>query len=252
MGTTVILLNEGYRKKCSLPPASYSSVNRFVLKSRVIRRSYRQTKKSGKDDADTEWSKARMAIAKQLQEQLAAGTSTASTGTASVAAATDEAPISAAGQKRRRSGEVKPTAPVAHPFPPISLHAIAWWDEHHKKTILGHTSKHEYRICRNDKGQPALPADGGTFPAAMPNTSQKYPGEARGLFGVAVVKGADGHLEGKKAMPFQYTGCQVVGFEQFKRECAIEIRRAAALKKVSRSTGRWWHHKSATEGTLLR
>ena len=190
VATVTYLLNQGYRASRGLDHICYSAVDRFVRSSPVIHRARRHMKKSGKDDAGTPWAAARLAFSLQLLEQLA--------GTGSR-------------------------------WPSLHLHAIVWWDEHHKKVILGHTSVHEYRVRRDSAGKPAPAAAGGVLPPAKPNTSMKYPGEARGLFGVAKVRKADGSYVGVKAEPFNYTGMQVVGIAQFKRECEAEKLRAASL-----------------------
>jgi hypothetical protein len=201
IGTTTILLNNGYRRPKRLPSLSYSAVARFVHQSPVIVIARRKTRKSGKDDEGTPWAQARLAFATQLLEQL-------------------------------ELGRLTPAERVARAsqFPPLFLHAIAWWDEHHKKGILGHTSKLEARVYRNAVGKAAVPADGGKLPECKPNTNVKYPPEARMLFGVAMVKQADGNCVGVKAEPFSYTGCQVVGVSAYKKAVAAEIQRAKALK----------------------
>ena len=190
VATVTYLLNQGYRASHNLAHVCYSTVDRFVRNSAVIHRSRRQMKKSGKDDAGKPWAVARLAFSRQLLEQLS-GTSTR--------------------------------------WPALHLHAIVWWDEHHKKVILGHTSKHEYRVRRDGAGKPASAAAGGVLPPAKPNTSMKYPGEARICAGVAKVKQPDGSYIGVKAKPFNYTGMQVLGIAQFKKEAAAERLRAANL-----------------------
>jgi hypothetical protein len=44
---------------------------------------------------------------------------------------------------------------------PLQLHAIAWWDEHHKKCILGPMCKRETRIWQDADGVPCKFEDGG-------------------------------------------------------------------------------------------
>lgn len=124
----------------------------------------------------------------------------------------------------------------ASAFPPIYLHAIAWWDEHHKKTILGFTSRTEYRIYRDPAGNAATASTGGTLVPPKPNTTTKFPGEARGLFGVAMVRNSAGQYVGKKAAPFNYTGCRVVSFLDFEKAKLAELKRVNELKRVSGCT----------------
>jgi hypothetical protein len=44
---------------------------------------------------------------------------------------------------------------------PLQLHAIAWWDEHHKKCVLGPVCKRETRIWQDEAGVPTKQEDGG-------------------------------------------------------------------------------------------
>jgi hypothetical protein len=201
VGTTTVLLNNMFRHPRRLRDISYSSVARFVNLSPVIVIARRKTRKSGKDDEGTTWAQARLAFAMQLVEQIEVG--------------------ECSPEERATRGSV---------FPPLYLHAIAWWDEHHKKVILGHTSKNEARIYRDKDGKAAIPTDGGELPPEHPTVSAKYLSEARMLFGVAMVKDADGILHGKKAEPFGYTGCQILGIPAYNRACKDEMRRVTELK----------------------
>jgi hypothetical protein len=62
-----------WRQRFDLAPVSWSAVNAFVGRSNVVFRSRRQTQKSGKDDEDTTWAKARVAQCTQFLEQLRLG-----------------------------------------------------------------------------------------------------------------------------------------------------------------------------------
>jgi hypothetical protein len=202
IGTTTILLNNMFRKPRLMRNLSYATVARFVHQSPMIVIARRKTRKSGKEDCGTTWAQARVAFAKQLQEQLELG---------------------------RLAPELRDAR--ESPFPPLYLHAIAWWDEHHKKVILGHSSKLEARVYRNAEGKAASPEDGGVLPAERPRISVKYPGEARLLFGIAMVLDEHGIPKGKKAEPFGYTGCQILGIPAYNKECDNEMRRVRTLKK---------------------
>jgi hypothetical protein len=173
-----------YRIEHGQETLSWTAVRNFATASPIVIRHRTQTKKSGKEDAATVWAQARVAQFTQVQEQL-------------------------------RLGALEPLSDevVASPFPPLQLHGIVWWDEKHKKVELGHTSKMESRIATLN-GVPTLPANGGLFPPTMPNTTMKFPGEARGLFGAAMVKGGDGEMMGKKDLPFNYSGRIVVCIER--------------------------------------
>ena len=69
---------------------------------------------------------------------------------------------------------------------PIYLHAIVFWDEKHKKQVLGPMSNYQYRIYRNEDGMPISKAEGGKLSAMQCRTSLKYAEEARGCFGVVI------------------------------------------------------------------
>ncbi len=52
------------------------------------------------------------------------------------------------------------TVPISD-VPPIYVHGIAFWDEHHKKCILGNTSTIERRVYHDEDGNPCSLEDGG-------------------------------------------------------------------------------------------
>ena len=112
---------------------------------------------------------------------------------------------------------------------PLELHAIVWWDEHHKKCILGPVCKRETRIWQDAAGVPTKPEDGGVLPDKKRKTSAKFVQEARVCFGVAVLRNAEGY-DGVKAAPFNYSGRTVVGVKNFRSRCLEEMRRVKPLK----------------------
>ena len=107
---------------------------------------------------DSKWAKACLAQAKQQQVQLKAG-----------------AGDSVARRKCANEG-----------WTPIALQQISWWDERHRKCILGCASTYEWRFpvdpqhpeCRMKL------SDGGVLPDPLPYTTAKYLSEARKSFGV--------------------------------------------------------------------
>ena len=112
----------------------------------------------------------------------------------------------------------------------INVHAIAFWDEHHQKVRLGHYSKYETLVARNSSGVAISPHCGGIFPPEMPNTTMKYPGEARGCFGVAIVTDMHGqNPRGERMVPLNYTGRQVVGVNRYKQLKQAEMDRVKNL-----------------------
>ena len=89
---------------------------------------------------------------------------------------------------------------------PIYLHALVFWDEKHKKQVLGPMSKYQYRVYRKD-GKPCPEAEGGILSAKQCRTSLKYAEEARGCFGVAIKMKEENNYEGVKCKPSSSPSC---------------------------------------------
>jgi hypothetical protein len=108
-----------------------------------------------------------------------------------------------------------------------------------KKVKLGHASTMETRISVNDwDGEVTAPEFGGKFPAKKPNTSMKYPGEARACFGAAMRKNPiSGEMEGVKAEPFDYTGKTVIGPKKFAGLMVTEEKRVIGMGKQWKKGG---------------
>ena len=87
---------------------------------------------------------------------------------------------------------------------PIYLHALDFWDEKHKKQVLGRMSKYQFRVYRNELGKPTAKAEGGKLSAKTCQTSLKYAEEARGCFGVAIQKNDNDKYEVVKCKPFNF------------------------------------------------
>lgn len=121
---------------------------------------------------------------------------------------------------------------------PLVLHAIVWWDEHHKKVRLGHASKFECLVSRDDAGKVCSPEDGGKFPERKPTTTAKYLDEARGSFGAAMRKKADGEMEGVKCKPFNYTGQWIYGPKTFADKRKAELARVKPMPRKFGGIGR--------------
>jgi hypothetical protein len=69
------------------------------------------------------------------------------------------------------------------------------------------------------------------MPPRRPTTTIKYPGEARGAFGVAMRQKPDGSMEGVRCEPFYYTGKKVVGCTGYKEARQAELNRVRPLGK---------------------
>lgn len=98
------------------------------------------------------------------------------------------------------------------------------------KKILGNSSRVERRVYHDDNGMPCAAEDGGILDEKSPRVSVKYYDEARGCFGVAMIKNHDGTYEGKKALPFNYSGRNVVGVKTYNEHVQKELTRVIALK----------------------
>jgi hypothetical protein len=186
---TGVLLNEWRAAQTPVQESvSWPAVERFIQTSDVINRTRRATNKSGKDDEGSTWAKALEADARQFARQLALG------------------------NMDPDCNEVRNSEWLA-----LTVLAIAWCDDNHKKCILGHTSKYENRISRNGYDKTPTPLQfGGVLPAKSKKTAMKFPPEAHGCYRCAVVQNADGTCMGEKAVPFNYTGKWVVGMKGWK------------------------------------
>ena len=213
---TTVRLNR-YRVAHGLPIISKSAIQGFVQRSDVIDRSRRLSIKSGKKDENSPWAKARLNQFKQFQYQLGYGDAVA----------------------KKEAFEVNPMYIGA---PPMNLDGIVWWDEHHRKVILGHVSKYENRVSMKD-GVVTSPAEGGVYPPKKPNTVTKYADEARGLFGVAVVQGV-----GVKAAPFNYSSRLVVGVKAYDGHVTAELNRVKVLKGVWGAEGAGYVERYSNNG----
>jgi hypothetical protein len=138
---------------------SWAAVKNFIHQAAkgLVKIHKRATKKSGKEDKETEWAKARLAQAQQLKQQFA-------------------------------NNNAAVPGSVAD-LPPLHFDGIAWWVEFDLKMRLGHTSKWETILCRHpDTGEACSEVDGGVWDAERPTTSMKYPGEGRVCAGALMWK----------------------------------------------------------------
>eukprot|EP00732_Lithocolla_globosa_P000605 Lithocolla_globosa_v1_NODE_207_length_5169_cov_7.885329.p5 type:complete len:135 gc:universal NODE_207_length_5169_cov_7.885329:1510-1914(+) len=80
----------------------------------------------------------------------------------------------------------------------------------------------------------------------MPKTTVKYPGEARGAFGVAVVK-SHGNLKGVRAAPFFYSEKKILGIPAYKKAEKAELARVKELKGQWGKPGDGYEARFGTE-----
>ena len=215
IGQAVVILNTWRRGQVPpLDPISYSAVNNFVVHSNKVKITARGTQKSGKKDMNSPWAQARLGQCRQFKEQLRLG-----------------------------------TLQNDHPdlqnavWPPVYLHGLVFLDEKHQQTCLGLLQKNEILISRNEHGEPTAPEFGGSFPERHFVTTVKYPGEARGCFGVALRKKEDGTVEGVRLNPFNYTGRTVVGVKTFESYKKIERERVKQSKGCWGKEGQGYEHQ---------
>ena len=135
----------------------------------------------------------------------------------------------------------------------LCRHGVLFTDEHHEKCMIGkaNTSKHEW-VCalhKDDHSEfvPMYLEDGVTpnpdavFLPNSPRPKAKFEAEARGLFAVAMVKDPiTGEMVGRKAKPFNYSCCTVVGGARYTELCRTPSYAVPALWGVFSSlTGGW-------------
>ena len=198
-------------------PVSWGAVKNFIHTCGMVKIHKRAQKKSGKDDSATAWALARLAQALEIQSRLV---------------------VPPPPPPPPPTPTPTPTpGPVGATHPRLFLDGIAWWDEFHLKVRLGHASKWEVRLCRHpDTGKVCPEEEGGEWDAEKPNTSIKYPGEARVCAGALMHKAtgteADGVHGGYKGVTlplFNYTGRTVVGLKAWKKARLAELERVKPL-----------------------
>jgi len=213
LGDCTSLVNSYHRRTGAGSLVSYGAVQRFVAESPMCKLGKRGTKKSGKDDLLSDWCVARLAQCDQWLAQF------------------------------RLGHTVPPGAAYPGPFPPYHVHAIAWWDEHHKKIRLGHASKWECRLRFDEDGNLAREEDGGVLEDASETTTTKYPGEARGCFGGGVRMLANGELEGFTLEACNYSGLQVIAPDLWETKRVAEERskigKASPWTASKKNGGQW-------------
>jgi hypothetical protein len=204
---TTVLVNE-FRTSSILnepvKPISWSAVASFIRRHpQLVTLHKRKVKKSGKDDPDTAWAKAREAQALQLRRQLQLGL----------------------------EPETRLASESYEDLPSLFLDGIGWFDEFHMKVRLGHASPWEILLCRDpSSGDVCAEEDGGVWDEESPTTSAKYPGEARVCAGALMRTTTAGVKEGVTLPMFSYTGMTVVGPKAYAKAKAAELARVRPLK----------------------
>jgi hypothetical protein len=155
-------------------------------------------RKQGSSDENAPWSKARMGWVTQLRVRL--GTLTLP----------DDAPA----QFKN--------------LPSLNVTQIAFWDEMHKEQVIGYAGNRSYRFSVDANGK--YDPNGKATKEISSISHLKYPQQGRLLLGVAAVKLLDGQVQGRRCMPYCYTGKTVVTIAVYNELMESEMRRVKSLK----------------------
>ena len=120
---------------------------------------------------------------------------------------------------------------------PIYINKLYFFDEHHRKAVLGIANKHEYLVSQNLNGELAAEEEGGLFNAPLDRTEAKFQDKARALMGASMRMGSDGQPEGIRSNIFFYSGKTVLGLAKWQKMVETEIQRVKPLKGVWRGPG---------------
>ena len=190
-----------FREKSGLKKVWYTTIRNAVEKEMCVRK--RQNKKAGNVDVNSAWAIGRLAFAKQLNAQITTRMS---------------------GRTAVRSKNLQ--GGLGGVVQSICLEQIAFWDEKHKKQIIGVESKYDWQVIDPVTGKVTW----------LDNTRIKFPQEARYAFGVMMKKNGWG-FEGVKMAPFNYTGCTVLGSKQYDKKVKEVVGIIGKLK-----SGEWKKH----------
>ena len=117
--------------------------------------------------------------------------------------------------------------------PRLAITQIVFWDETHKKVVVGKSGTRrgntnvECRFKRNENGK--LDPNG-TYAEPKSLLKMKYAEEVRLCLGVAQVEREDGVIEGRRAMPFDYSGKVVLSIKDWNKKEKEEILRVKNLQ----------------------
>ena len=214
-----VAVNAYRERKYGAKPVSWSAVRSFVHSSGLISLHKRQHCKAGKTDIGSVWARARIAQTQQILDQL--------------------------------QQNCVPGTPSVD-LPRIFLDGIAFWDEFHLKTKLGHPSKWECRMCVHpETGEVCTEKEGGVWQEEKPNTSMKYAGEARTCLGAYMRKPREGDevndvhegYVGKTMKPFAYNERSVVGPVHYAKAITAELARVKPLGGCWGAVGRGYEER---------
>jgi hypothetical protein len=114
---------------------------------------------------------------------------------------------------------------------PLKPQQVAWWDETHRKCIIGGQragATHYVRFPRTPEGK--LDLEGGKYDESeVAWVNVKYEKEVRLCLGCRIYEKADGTTVGVCAKPFCYSGELLVSLKDDRRNVVVEIARVKSL-----------------------
>lgn len=199
-----------HRDACGQEIVARSTVKDFIERSTMIKKSSRETRKSGSSDVDSNWAIARLVFSIQLKEMFRLGHQFIFF---IFSLFYFLLLIFLIGRLPFNHPDV-----ISSEFKPIYLKGYVSYDEKHLKQKVGTHTKIEHRVYQNAEGDFTLPEDGGVLPDNLKMLTLKFEQEARTLMGCYQDENG-----GKTVPVFDYTSRLVVGFARFKKECDDEI-----------------------------
>ena len=132
----------------------------------------------------------------------------------------------------------------------LSLAQIAFWDETHKKILVGtmgaNNTQYQVRFRRDEFGCPVGAGKTGTLTKEGTRLNMKYSSEVRLCLGVAKQLSSDGTEEGSTLPLFNYTGQTIVTIKDWDRMVENEKKRVKGLKGEDSI----WVNKKRIKGEL--
>ena len=222
----------------------------------------RANKKTGSRDPDSPWTKGRLAMGLQLQQQFRQDTPGPSMVGKTVVKLFDDVPYVGKITEFHPDPDAEDLYHVLYEdgdaedlfykelfvkeWPKLDRHQILWLDEKHKKVVIGASNRHEWLFYVDPEDPDSFLAekDGGVLMEERPNTKAKYMKECRGLFGVATIKRGD-TVVGERIAPFNYTMQKVVGPAKYQKLFWKEVKRVSELKTTGTPSSVHWKDAGA-------
>jgi hypothetical protein len=131
---------------------------------------------------------------------------------------------------------------------PLNVNQICYWDEMHRKCVIGEESQSGERkiFYRDESGKVVKDKSQGKLTAAPTVLNVKFTQEARYGFGCSLVKLPDGSVQGRRAIPYVYSGQWICSISDFKEAEAAEMIRVKSL-----ASGSWCSQARAKASTRV-